>query len=489
MCHNLVPGRSESFPENSLFMMSLRHLEKRGTTRAAEPRCEEAGGEGAERTSFAQIMASVEDLRPLLTLGPAETSRVRRRNHHHHDRDEKTSQPSLVQDLSSLLERRRMDWDWKFQGTAASSSSSSSSSPKCLDFAPQDLETLLSLSRSFRQEMEVCGEEFEGYARDCASVAFDAVFDWLGATLARALKGEGGAAHNLAPEWMCSKAVQLMQNFEFCRAQSHGGYLGLLREAVRALRTSEGSAKLALGDCLDNLDRTAREETNASLFPKTYFFLRMLPVMAPNLGEDLAQTRLLDLLMLFSDRNATHSDEVCKLAHECVCQVLVHAPSTTRPKAECGTGKEWDDCCFGISYVEAALRRYPLSMPYNPLAMAVVTLVRAQGEESRVPERICRMLAAAAVRVAEAGDDVRASAVRKLMFGVCGVAPLGQVARLLALYEAEIGDSRGKHGAGPHDLLTEFAAVLDAIGDYNRKPDLSSWLQRMGTRVGGQARL
>ena len=48
VCHN---PWSESFPENSLFMMSLRHLEKRGTTRAAEPRCEEGGG-GRGRAHF-----------------------------------------------------------------------------------------------------------------------------------------------------------------------------------------------------------------------------------------------------------------------------------------------------------------------------------------------------------------------------------------------------------------------------------------------------
>ena len=77
--------------------------------------------------------------------------------------------------------------------------------------------------------------------------------------------------------------------------------------------------------------------------------------------------------------------------------------------------------------------------------------------------------------------DRQEKALRKLLFGMVNVAPLGAVDDLLILFEGILAHPSATRGASVADLLSDFATVLDANGDYYRKPQLAAWLQRVST--------
>ena len=109
---------------------------------------------------------------------------------------------------------------------------------------------------------------------------------------------------------------------------------------------------------------------------------------------------------------------------------------------------------------------------------------------TRLSERSCTQVKAWAETVAarvealeqEEGDSLHSEkALRKLLFGMVNVSPLGAVDDLLILFEGILAHPSATRGASVADLLSDFATVLDANGDYYRKPQLAAWLQRVST--------
>ncbi|UPR02075.1 hypothetical protein HOP50_09g53990 [Chloropicon primus] len=376
-----------------------------------------------------------------------------------------------------VFEQRKLSWDWlHLQRTTTAEDEASA----------WKVEPRATAMAALQHQVD---PEAEGVLLEATSGAFDAVFDWLGLFLSlRPGKGEG--AWN--KEWAVTQVVQVMVNMEFCRRRNHGAYVEILVEVLGSLRQSEAASKLCFGETMGNLQETVREEGNSSLFAKSYFFLRVFPAMAKNLGPLLLEDSLLELLFLLSRRPVTQSEEISKIAHDCIGLVFSHAPlPPKRPGWMWMSGNHHgeEEDGFGRLYVSESLRLYPTSTPYNQFALAVLSMAKRQEFGTGTALYCARGMASRAATLESKGDHIHASALRKLLFGLVNVVPLAAVADLVVEYEAiiaaaaEVGHSSGGGLEGKRKvrstLLQEFAAVLDANGDYFRKPDLAAWLQRM----------
>ena len=436
------------------------------------------------------------DLRPLLDLesvpwSPPSTSSAS-------DDDDKTREAFLEQ----VEERKRKAWEWHFQAAEneGSRSDAGSRGPGRESRRPAELSILLEMLIDFRGRYEFIvysstrGPKLSPWMlQEVTGVAFDGVCDWLGAYMSLA-----GPLDSVEREWMAATVATILANLEFCRRGSHETYLGLVYGVVDLVRESEGAARLCWGQLMEELERTARVEANESLFAKSYFFLRIFPSMAAQLGPSLADDRFLDLLLLLCERPFSRVEEVSKLAHQCLGLVFSHAPEGAMGGPL--DGSEGTAGSVAHRYLTRSLDLYPRSTPYNHFALTVVSLAKRTdlGVDSAL--FFAEKLVEKAAELESIGDAIQSSSLRKLCFGLMNVVPLPALGGLLDLYE-RIYHTGHVYRGGPvyrdeghvvqmrAKICEEMAIVLDANGDYFRKPDLAAWLQRLAASTHRQSNL
>ena len=128
--------------------------------------------------------------------------------------------------------------------------------------------------------------------------------------------------------------------------------------------------------------------------------------------------------------------------------------------------------------MDLSLRLYPDSTPHDSFALAVLSLAK-RSDLTNPLALLC------ATRVADKADVLetkgmaeRASALRKLHFGLMNVVPLGALNDLLHLYERRYSIASPEQKA---KFSFEIAVVLDVNKDYFRKPHLAAWYQHLST--------
>ena len=298
--------------------------------------------------------------------------------------------------------------------------------------------------------------------------AFDTVFDWLASYCTTNTNTTEPFAEK--SHWVVCHVLAVMSNLEFCRQQSHLGYIALLNSTIPLLKESEAAAKLCWSGLLEDILGEHQEHVKDVLLSfttksKTYFFLRLFPSMAGQLGDLLLDTQFLDLLMVCCELPAVQMKELTRCAHDCMGTVFAEAPfeiqQETFPR-----------------YLDLSLRLYPDSTPHDSFALAVLSLAK-RSDLMNPLALLCATRVADKADVLEAkGMAERASALRKLHFGLMNVVPLGALNDLLHLYERRYSIASPEQKA---KFSFEIAVVLDVNKDYFRKPHLAAWYQHLST--------